>query len=352
MKQHSNHSPRPRRLLPLLLLLTGLACQGRSRVHEAPPPSYPEGEPAVLQPETLPGDEEGPPAPASPDQGDYAAPPDGFSEPEARAPSSTGAGSSSSAATAGSLAQRERSADAAPTGDASGVPLGRRPAPEKKRPGLATHWGETRYSPSREVDFERRNEREPVAAVELHYNDRSGARRMFPDASWDRAEATAPGGMRIRVVDAGGQTFPALRSRGNLTFVGDRDQRYSLAIENPTSARYEVVASVDGLDVIDGEDASFEKRGYLLAPYSSVLIDGFRRSDAEVAAFRLGDVAGSYASSKGKARNVGVLGFAFFDERRAVIEPPPWRRPMPSEDTRLRREADPFPGRYARPPVW
>jgi hypothetical protein len=82
------------------------------------------------------------------------------------------------------------------------------------------------------------------------------------------------------------------------------------------------------------------------------MIDGFRRSDAEVAAFRLGDVARSYAASKGKARNVGVIGIALFAERRPVaFEPPPWRSPSRA-DTELRREADPFPGRYARPPVW
>jgi hypothetical protein len=296
------------------------------------------------------GDGEAEPPPSHSE--DYAAPPDQFELESKAAASPNAAANPSSTSGSGALDQRERSADAEPARNGVGAgPAWRRPAPEK-RPGLATHWGETRYSPSREVDFERRNERQPAAVVELHYNDRAGARRMFPDATWDRAEATTLGGLRIRVVDSNGQSFSALRSRGNLTFVGDRDERYSLSIENATSARYEVVASVDGLDVIDGEDSSFEKRGYLVAPYSSVLIDGFRRTDAEVAAFRLGNVAGSYAASKGKARNVGVLGFAFFDERRTVIEPPPWPRRVPSEDTRLRREADPFPGRYARPPVW
>jgi hypothetical protein len=353
---------RPRYLIPFLFLLAGIACQGRGRVHEAPPASYPDDEPAVAEPRGVPSEgwrEPSPPPPARRDG--YAAPPvnepgrdadeTGYPEAEAKARSESSPEPPRSAA-AGSSAGRERSTDAAqPSAGVGGGPLWRRPAPEK-RPGLATHWGESHYSPTREVDFVRRSEEHPAAIVELRYNDRAGARRMFPDASWDRAETRVLRGVRIRVVDSSGQSFPALRSGGALTFVGAPDERYSLAIENSTAARYEVVASVDGLDVIDGEDASFEKRGYLVAPYSSVLIDGFRRSDAEVAAFRLGDVAGSYAASKGKARNVGVLGFAFFDERRTVIQPPPWPRPAPSEDTRLRREADPFPGRYARPPVW
>jgi len=104
--------------------------------------------------------------------------------------------------------------------------------------------------------------------------------------------------------------------------------------------------------VLDGRDASPDKRGYLISAYSSVVIDGFRRSEAEVAAFRLGDVAHSYAASQGNARNVGVIGFAAFAERQATVYyPGPPVRPW-NEDTSLRESADPFPGRYARPPAW
>jgi hypothetical protein len=222
------------------------------------------------------------------------------------------------------------------------------------------------------VDFERWDPTRPSATVELHYNDRSGARRMSPNGAWGRAEAYALGGLRLRIVDSAGRTFPALMTGSHVIGVGAPGERYALEIDNPTAARFEVVASVDGLDVLDGEDASFEKRGYLIGAYSSVTIDGFRRSDAEVAAFRLGDVARSYAAGKGKARNVGVIGFALFEERRPVADQPPiWRRPL-VDDTERRRTAEPFPGErpgerpgekpgekpgrdpadYARPPVW
>jgi hypothetical protein len=176
---------------------------------------------------------------------------------------------------------------------------------------------------------------------------------MLPGGEWGRAEAWALGGLHIRVVDASGRTLPALRSGSRVVGMGAPGERYALAIENSTAARYEIVASVDGLDVLDGESASFEKRGYLIGAYSSVLIDGFRRSEAEVAAFRLGDVARSYAASKGQARNVGVLGFAVFEEKRArVLDRPSWRDRGEEDDTRQRRDADAFPGGYARPPVW
>jgi hypothetical protein len=202
------------------------------------------------------------------------------------------------------------------------------------------------------VEFERAEPR-PSVVVELHYNDRDGARRMLPAGSWARAEKRSGSGITVRVVDSDGQTLPALVRGDRVVAVGAPGERYTLAIENPTSRRFEVVASVDGLDVLDGQAASVTKRGYLVAAYSSVSIDGFRRSNDEVAAFRLGNVARSYAASKGQSRDVGVLGFAFFDERRSPpLEPgEPWYRPT-SEDTRLRRRADPFPGDYARPPVW
>jgi hypothetical protein len=229
-----------------------------------------------------------------------------------------------------------------------GRPLEKRRQRED-RPGLGTHWGETRYSPAHQVDFERADARRPNAVVELHYNDRTGARRMLPGGYGGSAETRALG-LRFRVLDAAGRTLPALVDGARVVGVGAPGERYTLSIESSSASRFEIVASVDGLDVIDGESASFEKRGYLVGAYGSIVIDGFRRSGAEVAAFRLGDVARSYAASKGKARNVGVIGIALFEERRPVIEP--WRDPIPLDDTRQRQNADPFPGRFARPPVW
>ena len=56
-------------------------------------------------------------------------------------------------------------------------------------------------------------------------------------------------------------------------------------------------------------------------------IDGFRRSLDEVATFRFSAVRDSYAGRLGDARDVGVIGVAFFPERErvAVARPRPWR---------------------------
>jgi len=68
------------------------------------------------------------------------------------------------------------------------------------------------------------------------------------------------------------------------------------------------------LDVVDGLPASTGKRGYLLEPYSTLQIEGFRRSREQVAAFRFAKVKDSYAARTGSDRNVGVIGVALFRE--------------------------------------
>jgi len=120
----------------------------------------------------------------------------------------------------------------------------------------------------------------------------------------------------VEVVDAAGRAFPLYSHRGQLYLQGDRGRRYKIRVSNPTPHRVEAVVSVDGLDVIDGKSANYRsKRGYIIAPYGHVDIDGWRTSQEHVAAFRFSPVSQSYAGLKGKARNVGVIGVAFFSER-------------------------------------
>jgi hypothetical protein len=104
---------------------------------------------------------------------------------------------------------------------------------------------------------------------------------------------------------------------------GRAGDRYALRVRNNTGRRVEVVATVDGLDVVDGKTGGFSKRGYVIAPWQTYDIEGFRLDMGRVAAFRFGSVADSYAARKGDARNVGVIGVAFFAERQIVRRPPP-----------------------------
>ena len=142
----------------------------------------------------------------------------------------------------------------------------------------------------------------------------------------------------IELVDASGTTLPTFNAENRFYVLGQVGQRYSIRVRNPTAARVEAVISVDGLDVIDGETAAVTKRGYIVAPYAEIKVDGFRVSNNHVAAFRFSSVGDSYAGRKGKARNVGVVGVALFAERAQapmVIPQAEVARRRPARDRRF-----------------
>ena len=122
---------------------------------------------------------------------------------------------------------------------------------------------------------------------------------------------------QIELIGENGLSLDTYQHRGRFYVLGDAGDRYSIRVSNPTSQRVEAVISVDGLDVIDGKAADLRKRGYVIPAYGDLRVDGFRVSTREVATFRFSSVRNSYAGRKGKARNVGVIGVAIFEERRA-----------------------------------
>ncbi|RME21727.1 MAG: hypothetical protein D6806_14150, partial [Deltaproteobacteria bacterium] len=143
------------------------------------------------------------------------------------------------------------------------------------------------------------------------------------------AEIERQGQYRMEIL-AGGTVLPVYHYRGMAFVQGRRGERYTIRIHNDSPRRVEVVVAVDGLDVIDGRDASLSKRGYVIGPWSRVDIDGFRLSMDRVAAFRFSDVEDSYAASKGRFWGVGVIAAAVFEER-------------------IRRRRRPYSLPYARP---
>jgi hypothetical protein len=137
-------------------------------------------------------------------------------------------------------------------------------------------------------------------------------------------ETTRSGPYSLELVDEAGCTLPTFHHRGRTYVLGAHGGRYLLRIRNQTGGRAEVVASVDGRDVIDGKPASVSKPGYLIQPWGQVVIDGFRLSHGSVAAFRFSTVDASYAAQMGNARDVGVIGVAVFTE----APPPPKPSPL------------------------
>ncbi|MFT3768037.1 MAG: hypothetical protein QM820_21520 [Minicystis sp.] len=219
-------------------------------------------------------------------------------------------------------------------------------APRKDRPGLGTEWGETRYSSISRVSFERADFTSPFASLALFYNDQQGANAMAStNRSWANSFAVAGGLVTVDLRDESGSPYRGFVSAGRSFVIGEAGHRYSVVLHNRTDFRFEVVLSVDGLDVMDGKLASFDKRGYILEPHGDLEVDGFRQSVETVAAFRFGSVRNSYAEKKhGDARNVGVIGVALFHER--GMPQPVWT----PEEVRQRRSANPFPGTFATPP--
>ncbi|MEI9949748.1 MAG: hypothetical protein WDO74_12405 [Pseudomonadota bacterium] len=270
----------------------------------------------------------------------YASSPSGETEELAQAPMPSQARHGSS----------DRTASAAPGAARAGSAY--QPPAEKKaedRPGLGTTWGETRTSYVSNARFERADYSRPFALVSLNYNDDSGiqamARRMGNSyASFDRTGVdAAQGAVSVRLLDENGVPLPSANFGGQDYVAGADGQRYVIQIENHSGNRFEAVATVDGLDVVDGKDGTLAKRGYLIDPWATLQIDGFRRSQSAVAAFRFGAVKDSYAARKGNDRNVGVIGVAFFHERGSSL---PWTE----RELQRRDSANPFPGGFASPP--
>lgn len=216
------------------------------------------------------------------------------------------------------------------------------PAPD--RPGLGTSWGEAVSAPISFSPFVRASSG-PWAEVLLHYNDQQGAaaHASYLGTYPQPLEVYAgDGSLSVALVDEVGRTLPGYAATNRSLVIGEDGARYRIVVRNGTTARFEVVASVDGLDVIDGHQADPNRRGYIVDPHGVLVIDGFRTSDDAVAAFRFGKVADSYAAQTTGDRNVGVVGLAIFSERGAIWTPAELGR---------RDSADPFPNRnYAMPP--
>jgi len=214
------------------------------------------------------------------------------------------------------------------------------------RPGLGTKWGETRESRVGFAGFERANRTQPIAAAAIYYNNAEGIRAMSGAAMWRRTWPILPAPVEslvsVGLKDQSGRFLPGLIVGDRWFVVGEEGRRYSIVVRNKSDLRLEVVLSVDGLDVVDGQKASLLKRGYLVLPHSQLVVDGFRQSTQAVAAFRFGPVRESYAAEKyHKTENVGVIGVAIFNERGT--------NPWTNEEVQRRLRANPFPGRFGTP---
>ena len=226
-------------------------------------------------------------------------------------------------------------------------------APAAPAPQLGTQWGEGIESKTRTVEAKRLSSR-PDDVASLGYNEASAVRRAVGGNPERRLNLLlADGDVEWSVLDEDGRPLPLQRARrgagGDDMFrlAGVEGSRYTLRFRNLSERSYEVIATVDGLDVLNGKPGSLRNGGYVLRPLQSLTIEGFRKSQNEVAAFRFSAPGRAYAANTeaGDARNIGVIGAALFELEERDAPRRQRRDAVPAQPS-----AFPADGAYAPPP--
>jgi hypothetical protein len=123
----------------------------------------------------------------------------------------------------------------------------------------------------------------------------------------------------VNVIDrTTGRTLPVHFHQGEYWVAGQPGAKYAIQIRNSRGPRVLAVTSVDGLNVLSGETADYGQSGYVFESGQRYGIEGWRKSDSQVAAFVFTASGDSYAERIGKPRDMGVIGVALFRERPAV----------------------------------
>ena len=234
------------------------------------------------------------------------------------------------------------------------------PQAAKAQSTLGTQWGEGRESVTKTVQASRLTPDRPQDVGQMRYSDEDSIRRALGKYAEQQTDALlADGDVELQVLGGNGAALRIFSTRGAKDFhvAGRNGERYELVYTNRSKRYYEVVATVDGLDVLSGQPGSIQSAGYLLRPGERLVIDGFRKSDREVAAFRFSAKGRAYANNTpaGDARNVGVIGSALFEVRLDERDPDLPRRRAPEVELRDPRDPSAFPAdgrQYAPPPQY
>ena len=139
------------------------------------------------------------------------------------------------------------------------------------------------------------------------------------------------------------RALPVYRYDGHYYVVGTPGNEYRVRVRNRTGTDVLAVVSVDGVNAVSGETASWDQTGYVLGPRQGYDVRGWRKSLERVAAFFFTEHRNSYAARTGRPDNVGVIGVAVFRriaEPEARLDRPPMRR-EPAESGA--RDDSPYP---------
>jgi len=142
------------------------------------------------------------------------------------------------------------------------------------------------------------------------------------------------------------RTLPVYSHGGRYYVAGKPGNEYEIRVRNTSGNEILAVVSVDGINAISGETANWRQTGYVIGPYSSIDIKGWRKNLERVAAFFFTEHNNSYAARTGRPDNVGVIGVALFrkkPEPEVLIERDARRREAPGARSSAPSEMRPAP---------
>ncbi|MFW2077151.1 hypothetical protein ACG94X_05350 [Acinetobacter sp. ULE_I010] len=173
---------------------------------------------------------------------------------------------------------------------------------------LGTKWGDDVSSHVTQIDLKRLSH-SPVDESQIRYASKQFSGRSINSIS------LAAGKISFSIIDDRGRILPLYREGQNYYLSAQDGQSYQLRYSNSSNQTFEIVASVDGLDVLDGSKASRSNSGYVLRPFSSFAIEGFRKSNSSVASFTFSKPKDSYAahSASGSIQNTGIIGTVVYE---------------------------------------
>jgi hypothetical protein len=125
-------------------------------------------------------------------------------------------------------------------------------------------------------------------------------------------------GLGVEVEGSTAPLYAAVDGSGRYYLEARQGARYTLHLSNRTGERVAVLMTVDGLNVISGERQAVDQRGrmYVLDPWESADIQGWRASLDDVRRFTFVDEKASYAARSGKANSrMGWIELAVYRER-------------------------------------
>jgi hypothetical protein len=122
----------------------------------------------------------------------------------------------------------------------------------------------------------------------------------------------------IRILPKGKTTADEYYHRGEYWLEGRENSWYNIMLLNHSDFPAKCILSVDGINVITGEPASFDSRGYVIEPYGKTIVSGWMVDNTTGAQFVFDKKSASYAESQGSGDNAGIIGAAWFRAKRPI----------------------------------